>query len=104
VLFYDGQEVGRDRILRTQPLIFSAEESTDIGYESGPLVIPDYPAHNGHITGQIHWVQLDTGQDSCNHLIKPEDSLLGHDATVAAAEHVERGLPQEFSVNKPLED
>jgi arylsulfatase len=74
-LYYDGQEVGRGRIPRTQPLLFSAEESTDIGHESGSLVVPDYPAHNGRFTGKIHWVQLDVGQDNFNHLIKPEDRL-----------------------------
>lgn len=74
-LYYDGQEVGRDRIPQTQPLIFSAEESIDIGYESGSLVIPDYPAHNGHFTETIHWVQLDIGQDNFSHLIEPEDRL-----------------------------
>ncbi|WP_262029309.1 arylsulfatase [Microvirga sp. Mcv34] len=74
-LYYDGHEVGRDRIPQTQPLIFSAEESTDIGYESGSLVVPDYPARDGHFTGTINWVQLDVGQDNFSHLIKPEDRL-----------------------------
>jgi hypothetical protein len=74
-LFYDDQEVGRGRIPHTQPLVFSAEESTDIGYESGSLVIPDYPARSGHFTGTIHWVQLDTGKDNFNHMIKPEERL-----------------------------
>jgi arylsulfatase len=74
-LRYDGQEVGRGHIPRTQPLIFSAEESTDIGYETGSLVVPDYPANNGHFSGTIHWVQLDVGQDNFNHLITPEDRL-----------------------------
>lgn len=74
-LYYDGQEVGQGRIPHTQPLIFSAEESTDIGYESGSLVIPDYPAHNGHFTDTIHWVQLDVGQDNFSHLVTPEDRL-----------------------------
>jgi arylsulfatase len=74
-LYYDGQEVGRDRIPQTQPLIFSAEESTDIGYESGSLVVPDYPVRNGHFTGTVHWVQLDVGKDNFSHLITPEDRL-----------------------------
>jgi arylsulfatase len=74
-LYYDGQEVGRGHIPRTQPLIFSAEESTDIGYESGSLVVPDYPARDGHFTGRILWVQLDVGKDNFNHQIRPEDRL-----------------------------
>jgi arylsulfatase len=74
-LYYDGQEVGRGNIPRTQPLIFSAEESTDIGYESGSHVVPDYSAPNGRFSGTIHWVQLDVGKDNFNHLIKPEERL-----------------------------
>jgi arylsulfatase len=74
-LFYDNQEVGRGRIPRTQPLIFSAEESTDIGYESGSLVTPDYATRNGQFTGRINWVRLDVGRDNFNHLIKPEERL-----------------------------
>ena len=74
-LYYDGQDVGRGRIPHTQPLAFSAEETTDVGYESGSFVTTDYPAHNGHFTGKIHWVQLDIGKDNFNHLIKPEERV-----------------------------
>lgn len=74
-LYYDGHEVGRGRIAQTQPLAFSAEETTDVGYESGSLVTTDYPAHNGHFSGKIHWVQIDTGKDNFSHLIKPEERL-----------------------------
>jgi arylsulfatase len=74
-LYYDGQDVGRGRIPHTQPLGFSAEETTDVGYESGSLVTTDYPAHNGHFTGKIKWVQIDVGKDNFSHLIKPEDRL-----------------------------
>jgi arylsulfatase len=74
-LYYDGQGVGSGRIEHTQPLAFSAEETTDVGYESGSFVTTDYPAHNGRFTGKIHWVQLDRGKDSFSHLINPEDRL-----------------------------
>jgi arylsulfatase len=74
-LYYDGQGVGSGRIEHTQPLAFSAEETTDVGYESGSFVTTDYPAHNGRFTGKIHWVQLDVGKDSFNHLIKPEERV-----------------------------
>jgi arylsulfatase len=74
-LYYDGREVGRGRIPKTQPLAFSAEETTDIGYESGSLVTSDYPAHNGHFNGKIHRVQIDAGKDRFSHLIKPEERV-----------------------------
>jgi hypothetical protein len=44
-------------------MIFSADETTDIGYESGTPVSPDYNVHSSKFTGKIHWVQLDAGVD-----------------------------------------
>ncbi|MGE5169210.1 MAG: arylsulfatase, partial [Rudaea sp.] len=73
-LYYDGKGVGRGRIPHTQPIAFSAEETTDVGHESGSLVTADYAACN-QFTGKIHWVQLDVGKDNFSHLIKPEDRL-----------------------------
>ncbi len=74
-LYYDGQSVGTGRVEATQPMIFSADETTDIGYESGTAVTPDYTAHSSKFTGKIHWVQLDVGKDNHDHLISPEERL-----------------------------
>ncbi|MGE5171985.1 MAG: hypothetical protein ACM3JC_16605 [Rudaea sp.] len=73
-LYYDGKGVGRGRVPHTQPLAFSAEETTDVGHESGSLVTSDYPKPSA-FTGKIQWVQLDVGKDNFSHLIKPEDRL-----------------------------
>ena len=43
-LYHDGTEVGRGRVEATQPMVFSADETTDIGYESGTTVTADYTA------------------------------------------------------------
>ena len=45
-LYYDGTAVGTGRVEATQPMIFSADETTDIGYESGTTVTPDYTARD----------------------------------------------------------
>ena len=74
-LYYDGQSVGTGRVEATHPMIFSADETTDIGYESGTPVSPDYTAHSSKFTGKIHWVQLDVGKDNHDHLITPEERL-----------------------------
>ncbi len=74
-LFYDGTEAGKGRAEATQPLIFSADETTDIGYESGTTVTSDYPAQSNGFTGKIHWVQLDVGTDDNDHFIDPEERL-----------------------------
>ena len=74
-LYYDGQRVGAGRVEATQPMIFSADETTDIGYESGTTVTHDYTAHHSRFTGKIHWVQLDLGSDDNDHYIDPDERL-----------------------------
>ena len=51
-LYHDGAAVGTGRVGATQPMVFSADETTDIGYESGSTVTPDYTAHTSRFTGQ----------------------------------------------------
>jgi arylsulfatase A-like enzyme len=74
-LYYDGDSVGTGRVEATQPMIFSADETTDIGYESGTCVTPDYDHHTSRFTGKLKWVQLDLGSDDNDHFIDPEERL-----------------------------
>jgi arylsulfatase A-like enzyme len=74
-LYYDGEPVGKGRVGATQAMIFSADETTDIGYESGTTVTPDYTAKTSRFTGKINWVQLDLGNDDHDHYIDPEERL-----------------------------
>ena len=68
-------QVGTGRVGATQPLVFSADETTDIGYESGTTVTPDYSADGSRFTGKIKWVQIDLGDDDHDHFIDPEERL-----------------------------
>ena len=74
-LYYGGKAVGTGRVGATQPMIFSADETTDIGSESGTTVTPDYTAHGSRFTGKINWVQIDLGTDDNDHFIDPEERL-----------------------------
>jgi len=74
-LYHDGAAVGSGRVAMTQPMIFSADETTDIGYESGTTVTDDYTAATSRFRGKIHWVQIDLGDDDHDHLIDPEERL-----------------------------
>ncbi len=74
-LYYDGKEVGKGRVGATQPMVFSADETTDIGYESGTAVTPDYSTKGSKFTGKIHWVQMDVGTDDHDHFIDPDERL-----------------------------
>jgi arylsulfatase A-like enzyme len=73
--FYDGEPVGTGRVEQTQPMIFSADETTDIGFESGTTVTPDYSVRDSRFSGKINWVQLDTGADDHDHFIDPDERL-----------------------------
>ena len=74
-LYYDGNAVGTGRVGATQPMVFSADETTDIGYESGTTVTPDYTTQSSRFTGKINWVQIDLGDDDHDHFIDPEERL-----------------------------
>ena len=74
-LYYDGKAVGSGRVENTQPMIFSADETTDIGEETGTTVTPDYTAQDSRFTGKINWVQIDVGTDDHDHFIDPEERL-----------------------------
>ena len=70
-LYYDGRSVGTGRVDVTQPLIFSADETTDIGNDYGMPVSADY-AGASKFNGRIDVVQIDVGDDDHSHLIDPE--------------------------------
>jgi arylsulfatase A-like enzyme len=76
-LFCDGKEVGKGRVEQTQGFIFSADETTDVGYESGTTVSPDYTVHTSRFNGKLHWVQIDLGKDAedADHFIAPEERI-----------------------------
>ena len=74
-LYNDGEAVGTGRVEATQAMVFSADETTDIGYESGTCVTPDYSVETSRFTGKIHWVQIDLGDDDHDHFIDPDERL-----------------------------
>jgi len=74
-LFYDGENVGEGRVERTQPFIFSADETADVGRESGSTVTTDYDRHTSAFNGTINWVQIDLEKDDHDHLISAEERL-----------------------------
>jgi arylsulfatase len=74
-LFIDGEKVGRGRVEATQPMIFSADETCDVGEESGSPVAEDYIPETSRFNGWINWIQLDQGTDDHDHFISPEERL-----------------------------
>ena len=71
-LYYDGRAVGNGRVDLTQPMIFSADDTTDIGDDFGMPVSADYGA-SSRFNGRIDVVEIAVGDDDQSHLIDPED-------------------------------
>ena len=59
-LYIDGKAVGSGRIERTLPMIFSADETSDVGMKRGSPVTPDVPAENNGFTGTVQVVVIET--------------------------------------------
>jgi hypothetical protein len=74
-LYYDGKAVGTGKVGFTQAMIFSADETTDIGYESGSPVSEEYTIEGSRFTGTVNWVQIDLEGEDADHLISPEERL-----------------------------
>jgi len=76
-LYLDGDQVGEGRVEATVPLIFSADETADVGRDTGSAVSDDYESDNSVFTGKVNWVQIDLGEDAedADHLITPEERL-----------------------------
>ncbi len=76
-LFLDGTEVGSGRVDMTVPMVFSADETTDVGSDGGTPVSDDVDPHATELTGAVHWVQIDIDEaaEDLDHLITPEERL-----------------------------
>ena len=74
-LYHDGKAVGEGRVDLTQPMVFSADETTDIGRETGTTVSSDYTPASSRFNGRIEWVQIDIGADDNDHYIDDEERL-----------------------------
>ena len=76
-LYCAGKEVGKGRVEQTQGFIFSADETTDVGCETGTTVSPDYTAQTSRFNGRLNWVQIDLGKDAADadHFISPEERV-----------------------------
>jgi arylsulfatase len=73
-LLVDGDTVAEGRLERTVPLVFSLDETCDVGHDGGLAVSDDYTAEGSEFTGTVHTVliELADGAADFNHLIDPQ--------------------------------
>ena len=76
-LLVDGVQVGEGRLERTVPLVFSLDETCDVGRDSASPVSDEYSSEASTFTGRIHQVHLEVaeGTPDFRHLIDPEHRL-----------------------------
>ncbi len=72
-LFVDGKKDGEGRVDQTVPMLFSADETCDVGKETGSTVSPDYSPEGNNFSGKVNWVQIDLEKDDHDHLITGEE-------------------------------
>jgi arylsulfatase len=74
-LYLDGEEIARGRVEATMPLIFSGDETTDLGDDTATPVSDDYATADRRFTGKVEWVQVDVEEAApqADHLITPEE-------------------------------
>ncbi len=72
-LYLDGAKIGEGRVDATVPMVYSADETCDLGADTASPVSDDYTSETSRFTGTINWVQLDAGKDDHDHLITPEE-------------------------------
>jgi arylsulfatase len=74
-LYVDGELVGDGHLAATVPLVFSADETCDIGRDSASPVSDDYSGEDSAFSGTVNWVQIDIDEaaEDFDHLITPEE-------------------------------
>lgn len=72
-LLVDGVEAGRGRVERTLPMLFSMDQTLDVGIDRGTPVTPDYGTRDGFaFTGRIESVAITTGEDALRPSIEQQ--------------------------------
>ncbi|MGO9263858.1 MAG: arylsulfatase [Candidatus Binataceae bacterium] len=77
VTFYiDGKAVGSGRIERTLAMVFSGDETSDVGMKRGSPITPDVPTENNAFRGtvQVVVIEIDT-KENVDHLISREELM-----------------------------
>jgi arylsulfatase len=74
-LYIDGNKVGEGRIERTEPFIYSADETLDIGVDDASSVSPDYTQKTSRFIGEVNWVEIAINEaaEDFDHFITEEE-------------------------------
>src|ERR1700730_857845 len=73
-LFIDGAAVGEGRVAATLPMVYSADETSDVGLKRGSPMA-DMMSRGNNFSGTVDGVVIETTGESIDHLISHEDVL-----------------------------
>jgi len=74
-LFVDGKPVGQGRIEQTAPIVFSCDETSDVGVKRGSPMTPEMPPRESEFNGEIKAVVIEATGENQDHLLSKEDVL-----------------------------
>ncbi|HEY2476249.1 MAG TPA: sulfatase-like hydrolase/transferase [Candidatus Cybelea sp.] len=74
-LYIDGKAVGNGRVEQTVPMVFSADETSDVGVKHGSPMTPDMPPEKSEFNGTVLVVVIETTGESLDHMISRDQML-----------------------------
>ena len=75
-LYVDANAAGSGRVERTVVLVFSADETSDVGMKRGSPITADVPVENNAFTGTVRVVVIQTDlKEDLDSLMSREDLL-----------------------------
>ena len=74
-LYVDGSKVGEGRVDATVPMVFSADETTDLGTDTATPVTDDLAEGKTTFNGRVRWVEIDLDDDAkdADHMISADE-------------------------------
>lgn len=82
-LLVDGKAVGTGAVGVTQAILFSADETCDVGRDTGSPTSPDYPARTNAFNGRVRWVKIELEGDEPERPATAEQNLKTAKAAMA---------------------
>ncbi|HKU81289.1 MAG TPA: arylsulfatase, partial [Candidatus Tumulicola sp.] len=74
-LYLDGKPVGTGRVDTTVPMVFSADETSDVGTKRGSPMTPEMPPSASEFNGSVDAVVIETSGENHDHLLTREEVL-----------------------------
>ena len=74
-LYVDANQAGQGRVDQTEPFLFSADETLDIGSDDASATSPDYTPESSRFNGEVDWVEIDIDEaaEDFDHLITDDE-------------------------------